>query len=95
METKTKLLVNSQQHLTTLTIFFLETVPSGEDCSITQIVSNKEDCASIPENSTNIEKQIANCGQQKLQQFHLFEETARSKVSEENSAINEASPKEI
>ena len=70
-------------------------MPSGEDGSMQQIVNNKEDCESIPKNSTKIKKQIGDCRHQKRQQFDLFEKTARREVPDENSAINEASPKEI
>ena len=70
-------------------------LPPAGDCSIQQIVKDKEDCANIPASSAKIKKQIADYRQQKRQQFDLFQKTARSKVSDENCTINEASPKEI
>ena len=70
-------------------------LPPAGDCSIQYIVKDKEDCASIPTSSAKIKKQIADYRQQKRQQFDLFQETARSEVSDENCTINEASPKVI
>ena len=69
-------------------------LPPAGDCSIQQIVKDKEDCASIPTSSAKIKKQIADYRQQKRQQLDLFLKTARSEVSDENCTINEASPKE-
>ena len=68
--------------------------PSG-DCSIQQIVKDKEARTSILSSSAKIKKQIADYRQQKRQQFDLVRKTGRSEVSEENCTINEASPKEI
>ena len=70
-------------------------LPPAGDCSIQQIVKDKEDCASIPTSSAKIKKQIADYRQQKRQQFDLFQKTARSEVSDENCTINEAFPMEI
>ena len=69
-------------------------LPPAGDCSIQQIVKDKEASASIPTSSAKIKKQIADYRQQKRQQFDLFQKTARSEVSDENYTINEASPKE-
>ena len=69
-------------------------LPPAGDCSIKQIVKDKEDCASIPASSAKIKKQIADYRQQKRQQFDLFQKTAKSEVSDEDCTINEASPKE-
>ena len=69
-------------------------LPPGGDCSIQQIVKDKQNCASIPTSSAKIKKQIADYRQQKRQRFDLFQKTARSEVSDENCTINEASPKE-
>ena len=69
-------------------------LPPAGDCSIQQIVKDKEDYASIPTSSAKIKKQIADYRQQKRQQFNLFQKTARSEVSDETCTINEASPKE-
>ena len=69
-------------------------LPPAGDCSIQQLVKDKKDCASIPTSSAKIKKHIADYRQQKRQQFDLFQKTARSEVSNENCAINEASPKE-
>ena len=68
-------------------------LPPAGDCFIQQIVKDKEACASIPTSSAKIKKQIADYRQQKRQQFDLFQKTARSKVSDANCTINEASPK--
>ena len=70
-------------------------LPTAGDCSIQQIVKDNEDSASIPTSSAKIKKLIADYRQQKRQQFDIFQETARSEVSDENCTINEASPKEI
>ena len=70
-------------------------LPSAGDCSIQQIVKEKEDCASIPTSFTKLNKQIADCRQQKCQQFDLLQKAARGEVFDENSIINEAPPKEI
>ena len=70
-------------------------LPPAGDCSIQQIVKDKENCASIARSSAKIKKQIADYRQQKRQQFDLFQKTARSEVSDEKCIINEASPKEI
>ena len=59
-------------------------IPPAGDCSIQQIAKDKEDCASIPTSSAKIKKQIADCRQQKRQQFDLFQKTARSEVSDKN-----------
>ena len=69
-------------------------LPPAGDCSIKQIVKDKEDCASVPASSTKIKKEIADYRQQKRQQFDLFQKIARSEISDENCTINEASPKE-
>ena len=69
-------------------------LPSAGDCSIQQIIKDKEDSASISTSSTKIKKQIAGYRQKKHQQFGLFQKTARSEVSDENCTINEAFPKE-
>ena len=70
-------------------------LPSAGGCSIQQIVKDKEECASIPTNSTKIKKPIAEYRQQKRQQFDLLQKKARSEVSDENSTINKVSAKEI
>ena len=70
-------------------------LPSAGDCSIQQIVKDKEASASIPISSAKIKKRIADYRQQKRQQFDLFQKTARSEVFDENCTVNEASPKEI
>ena len=70
-------------------------LPSAGDCSIQQIVKDKEDSASISTSSTKIKKQVAGYRQKKHQQFGLFQKTARSEVSDENCTINDAFPREI
>ena len=70
-------------------------LPPAGDCSIQQIVKDKEASASIPTSSAKIKKHIADNRQPKGQQFDLFQKTERSEVSDENCTKNEASPKEI
>ena len=69
-------------------------LPPAGDCSIQQIVKDKQASASILTRSAKIKKQIADYRQQKRQQFDLFQKTAGSEVSDENCTINEASPKQ-
>ena len=59
------------------------TLPSAGDCSMQQIVKDKEDCASIPVSSTKVNKHIVDYRQQKRQRFDLFQKTTKSKVSDE------------
>ena len=70
-------------------------LPPAGDCSMQQIVKDKEDCASIPTNSAKIKKRIADYRQQKRQQLDLFQNKARSEVSDENCTTNEASLRKL
>ena len=65
------------------------------NCSIQQIVKDKDFSTNVPVSSTIINKQIADYRQQTLQQFDIFKKTARSKVSDEYCTINNTSFKEF